>query len=232
MITLDKTPVRTDELGSENDNVGIARIIVAQDLVDNGASWEGAHRLAVALSNNRSLQDLQNFFAAVGEPREVTAGRNLGVFIMRTAAALIDATGVYPVAVSDAPNNYGELLQAAAGWQYALGDVTLPVWNGASDTSIYGSDTANHAFRYWHDMGHIAHHCSFTPEDETRLQYDHHLPIIADHFGIGSLEYGLYYADTVGQIEYVVENGRFPADQAAFASAYVRNSRLALNTAY
>lgn len=232
MITLAKTPVRTDELGPVNDSVGIARIIVAQDLVDNGASWQGAQRLAVALSNNRSLQDLQNFFAAVGEPREVTAGRNLGRYMIELQAATFDATGVMPVPCSDAPNNYGELLQAAARWQYALGDVFLPVWDGASDTSIYGSDAANHAFRYWHDMGHIAHHCSFTPDDETRLQLDHHLPIIAAKFGIESLEYSLYYADTVGQIQYVVENGRFPADQASFASAYIRNARLALNTAY
>lgn len=163
---------------------------------------------------------------------EQRAGQNLGAFMIAAQAAMFDATGVMPVPCSDAPNNYGELLQAAARWQYALGDVFLPVWEGASEDSIYGSAAANHAFRYWHDMGHIAHHCDFTPDGEKRLQFDHHLPIIADHFGIGSLEYSLYYADTVGQIEYVVENGKFPANQAAFVSAYVRNARLALNTDY
>jgi hypothetical protein len=54
----------------------------------------------------------------------------------------VAATGVYPVATSAAPQTYAELLQCGAQWQYALGDVQLPVWNGASDTSIYGSDTA------------------------------------------------------------------------------------------
>lgn len=311
VVTLAKTPVRTDELGPMNDSVGIARIIVAQDLVDNGASWQAAQRLAVALSNNRSLQDLQNFFAAVGEPRvtlakpgvmvsdnasreygvaEVTAllaadgdygtctdyvmvplrrndlrmlaeffwvdhmfsyesehaaeisaeqsdnitraGQNLGAFMLAVQAATFDATGVMPVPCSDAPNNYGELLQAAARWQYALGDVFLPVWDGASDDSIYGSAAANHAFRYWHDMGHIAHHCDFTPDGEFNLQFDHHLPIVADHFGKDSLEYRMYFADTVGQIEYVETNGKFPGNQAQFVSTYVRNARLALNTDY
>lgn len=163
---------------------------------------------------------------------EQRAGQNLGAFMIELQAATFDATGVMPMPCSDAPNNYGELLQAAARWQYALGDVFLPVWDGASDDSIYGSAAANHAFRYWHDMGHIAHHCSFTPEDEIRLQFDHHLPIVADHFGVDSLEYRMYFADTVGQIEYISANGKFPSNQAAFVSAYVRNARLALNTDY
>lgn len=160
------------------------------------------------------------------------AGRNLGAFMIAAQAATFDATGVMPVPSSDAPQTYAELLQCGARWQYALGDVFLPVWDGASEDSIYGSAAANHAFRYWHDMGHIAHHCDFTPEDEKRLQFDHHLPIVADHFGIGSLEYRMYFADTVGQIEYISANGKFPGNQAAFVSAYVRNARLALNTDY
>jgi hypothetical protein len=47
----------------------------------------------------------------------------------------------------------------------------LPVWNVASDRSIYGQNGVC-AFRYWHDMGHVEHGKSFTFEDELALQVE------------------------------------------------------------
>jgi hypothetical protein len=73
VVTLDKERVRTDDLGPVNDSVGIARIIVAHDLIDNGTPVRNANELAVRLSNNTNLQDLQHFFAIIGEQREETA---------------------------------------------------------------------------------------------------------------------------------------------------------------
>jgi hypothetical protein len=227
-VTLDKERVRTDELGSTGENIAEVMAVVTEVSINHGMPMDYPREL-----RSNDLTTLKNYFYFSGQHSSIeTASQNLGAFMLAVQAATFDATGVMPVPCSDAPNNYGELLQAAARWQYALGDVFLPVWDGASNDSIYGSAAANHAFRYWHDMGHIAHHCDFTPDGEFNLQFDHHLPIVADHFGIDSLEYRMYFADTIGQIEYVVENGRFPANQAQFVSTYVRNARLALNTDY
>lgn len=135
-------------------------------------------------------------------------------------------TGIGMVAVADAPDTW-EALQAV--------DLTagvLPVWDGASGSTVYATPEDNYAFRYWHDMGHLRHGLSFTPDDEITLQHEHHLPRVAAIVGTDSLAYRLYHADTVGQIEYVMQHHRFPDDQLAFGVAYLRDRARALDTVF
>ena len=152
--------------------------------------------------------------------------------IVALADSTIAATGVRPYHTSDAPNNW-EDLQAFADNPLGF----LPVWNGASETSIYGSTAANYAFRYWHDMGHLEHGLSFSPEDERELQLSHHLVAVAKRLTEtdGSnetirLALELYRADTIGQIEYSVANRRFPDNQIEFCIAYVADPAAAIAT--
>jgi hypothetical protein len=156
----------------------------------------------------------------------------LGAWVTAQARNVQETAGVFPEFRADAPSTYAELLQATARWQYELGAAYLPVWNGASEQTIYPDAVTNMLFRFWHDYGHISHHLGFVQADETALQTDHHLPLVAAAFGADSLEYRMYYADTVGAIEYNNDNGVFPTDQFNFVRAYLQNPRLALNTAY
>lgn len=145
--------------------------------------------------------------------------------IIQLAARTVAETGIRYQAQADAPNEYDALLSAYATAQNTL---ILPVWNGASNHALYLSPHTNHAFRYWHDMGHVQHGMSFTYADEYDLQYHWHAPAIADIVGYGSLAWQLYWADTVGQLEYANDHHAFPSNQLAFDVAYVEDSYRAL----
>lgn len=149
--------------------------------------------------------------------------------IVRQAQDAIQRTGIRPFATEDAPNTYAEL---QAAYHRAMYTGKLPVWEGGSATSLYLSPWANHQFRYWHDTGHVENGLSFTLEDESELQVQHHFPLICKSVGIESLAAQLYWADTVGQLEYNARQGKFPTNQLAFDIAYVENPSSALNSGF
>jgi hypothetical protein len=157
------------------------------------------------------------------------ASRSLSRRIMRLASSVRDSSGIRPNFTDPAPDNYPALLAA-----YERAQVTgrLDIWNGASDSAIYPA-AINVQFRFWHDMGHIAHGLSFTPDDERELQERHHIQELR---GLGldmdSLPMRLYVADTIGQIDYILAHDVFPTDQAGFAHAYVLDRQRAVETVY
>jgi hypothetical protein len=126
--------------------------------------------------------------------------------------------GIVPDFRPDAPDEY--LALCRAGGQMAF-TRKLPIWDGASDSTIYLSAEANRQFRFWHDMGHLETGLSFSAADEEALQRAHHIPRL-EKFGLerGSLAWKLYEADTVGQIEYYLQFRDFPTDQLAFSTTY------------
>lgn len=192
------------------------------------------------------------------------ARRQLTVAVRQLASDTVKASGIDYRAISpeywQGPDTWQDLqrVHGLAVEARARGEwVALPVYGGASDQTIYTSEAANHAFRYWHDMGHIQFHLSFTPSDESRLQKGYHLddmwrvlgrPVTGDVDGTVTVDwrvdsdtvvdraallaFRMYYADTVGQIEYIVRNGKFPTDQLAFVLAYVTDAPTALDTDY
>lgn len=90
----------------------------------------------------------------------------------------------------------------------------LVVWSGASDQTIYGDPSVNHAFRAVHDTLHLKHGFDFTVPQEMEL---------------GRVQAAMFpgrlgdfiYADIVGQAEFFLATGDFPVDQKAFICGYL-----------
>ena len=92
----------------------------------------------------------------------------------------------------------------------------LPVWDGASDRTVFGDARVNHAFRAWHDSHHIRLGADFTLAGETRvceaqIAELHRLwprhPLVWDR---------LIRVEVIGQVTYAVTHGHFPIDQIQF----------------
>lgn len=141
------------------------------------------------------------------------AAADLGRAIDQVAWTAQARHGIRFVTAPDAPNTYEALLVEA---EEACRTGVLRVWDGASADTMYGTE-GNYRFRAWHDLGHLANALSFTPDDERELQVAHHIPEIeAAGIEVGTLPWMLYVADTVGQIDHIVQFGTFPDDQAGF----------------
>ena len=149
--------------------------------------------------------------------------------MIRLAAQTVAETGIRYAAQPEAPGTYADLM---AAYDRAQHTKVLPVWNGASRQSLYLSAHTNWAFRYWHDMGHVRQHLTFSILDETDLQYYFHAPTIDRIVGMGSLASQLYWADTVGQLKYLEAQGDFPRNQLAFDVAYVEHGDDALSMVF
>lgn len=85
------------------------------------------------------------------------------------------------------------------------------------ENTIYGSVTANMAFRFWHDMIHVRNSLDVTLEDELRAGRMHVDDI--KRLGYSQDHQDLMWIDTCGQslFNYIV--GRFPKFQMAFAES-------------
>jgi hypothetical protein len=153
---------------------------------------------------------------------------NLSEFVIAKAKDLSYIFDFGYKAVDNAPNDYDSLLDA---WQHAKRqteqgkDAYLPIWNGASDSTIYTSQEANYAFRFWHDCFHCAYSLEFDTRDEISLGL---LQVndVKNHFGNDSLEAKLMLADTVGQSTYAaMNNGEFPENQIAFVLSFLNTMK-------
>lgn len=140
----------------------------------------------------------------------------LEAFILRAAPA--------HVAVDHAPENLAELNAWAAG-RSSL-DEPLPVWNGASETSIYSSPEVNFAYRAWHDWTHLQLQADIDQAGEYQVSL-HHLRDAA-HAGVPADELAALWADSHGQNEYYARHGDFVVDQRAFVLAYIEDREAAL----
>jgi|SRR6516164_5453411 hypothetical protein len=153
---------------------------------------------------------------------------NLSEFVIAKAKDLSYIFDFGYKAVDNAPNDYDSLLEA---WHHAKHqkeqgkDAFLPIWNGASDTTIYTSQEANYAFRFWHDVLHCISGLKFNTLDEIDLglmQTEN----VKKRFGNDSLEAKLMLADTVGQSTYAaLNNGEFPEDQMAFVLSFLNTMK-------
>ena len=120
---------------------------------------------------------------------------------------------VYPhhvVAVDDAPEKYGDLVQ----------QVNLTVYAGNSDLTIYGAPEDNHRFRAWHDSLHLGHGLSFNDAHEYAVAREH-AKIFETYSAFAA---DMVYADVQGQVDYLNVHGEFPTDQITFIESLVKVS--------
>ena len=104
----------------------------------------------------------------------------------------------------------------------------LKVREGGSAATIYADAGINHAFRAWHDYCHIRGGFDFTIEGKTRtceLQIADLRRIVP--WARPALA-NVLRAEVIGQANYLKFHGRFPAKQANFVWAYLKDAGAAL----
>lgn len=95
---------------------------------------------------------------------------------------------------------------------------TLAVWSGASDSTIYGYASVNHAMRAWHDSLHIKLNAPFTLQGETLVALEQASLLQSDNLG------DIIMAEVVGQAEHFAKYGEFPINQTDFIKSYLKGS--------
>lgn len=120
--------------------------------------------------------------------------------------AVLEMAGTHWEAKAHAPESFADLMSCPR----------LVVWDGASDQTIFRDARVNHAFRAWHDMGHVVGVHPFTLEGE-RAACRWQLKALLTRFPDAPewlLE--VIRREVIGQAEYYEQTGAFPADQEAF----------------
>lgn len=152
------------------------------------------------------------------------ARKALQTAVLELASAEYVRTGIRPVPTAlVGPQSYEDLCASVKeAWETGY----LPIWNVANDRSIYGP-TGVISFRFWHDMGHVEHGKTFTFEDEKALQEEIQIGQVTRsldrqglHFEVFDLALKMLWANTIGQLEYGIKFGGFPADQNRFDTDY------------
>ena len=124
-------------------------------------------------------------------------------------------------ATPNAPQSFEALLAATNADPAAV----IPVWDGASETSIYGSNAGNFAFRAWHDRLHVILRAGFDAEGEQAVAVAQRNAIL---WATGDSEAAeAVWADVWGQFLYERRHGRFPDDQAAFVKTWLERGEIA-----
>lgn len=145
---------------------------------------------------------------------------NLSTFVLSHAITLSMFHGVDYFPVDNAPNDYDALYDM---WRHCQSDNgPFLVWSGGSDKTIYTTQAANHAFRFWHDILHVTKGLKFDTMDEIEIGIIQTKAIQAE-FGKDSLEAKIMLADTVGQSVYAQMNqGEFPDNQVSFVYSLIQ----------
>ena len=139
---------------------------------------------------------------------------NLTGFVLAEAARIAEHEGFGWKAVDDPPNGFEAVLDAYERCRETR--ERYPIAKDGCSTSIYASPEANHAFRFLHDMTHTRLELGFDPDSELYVAVEHLNMLRRAGFAVGSLEWHLLHADTIGQLLAGCVLGRFVDDQRAF----------------
>lgn len=146
---------------------------------------------------------------------ELDEARNtLSQFVFDQANTTARDIGFGHQPASDAPTTYDRLREAYATSQRT--GQPLPISNQHSDEVIFTSPDANIAHRFVHDVHHCRLGLDFGLVDELELAIWHLDQLEDAGYERGSLEWTLYHADLVGQIQINAFARRFPSDQRQF----------------
>lgn len=144
------------------------------------------------------------------------ARSNLTVAVFGIAANKLVEHGFGFVAADVAPETYEAVVA-----EYADCTETgrkFRVWSGGCSDIVYTTAAGNHAFRFWHDLGHAEHELTFSPEDEIELATRQMAELIRYGVGVDSLALRLFSADTIGQTVYAQRFGGFVNNQLRFVT--------------
>ena len=178
--------------------------------------------MSITLRNAHGVVTPEAVRAAVLEGRVRPLSRSLTLQV----AAICARPGIYrvearPLPTDQAPQTWAQLVAAThPGRVDSLGvsvQDPVPVWDGASDRTIWGHPDVNALVRAWHDRTHVDRGLTFETGDEIRVAHAQ-LALID-----GTAEYEVLRADTIGQTLYAARWGAFPDDQRAFVVSCIRD---------
>jgi len=151
-----------------------------------------------------------------------TACTNLARFMFFKAAEVARHVGISYEAkpAEECPDNGRQIVAAFEDCRRCV--KPFPVFEGGSDSSVYGSAPANHAFRFWYDYLHYAHGCTTGAADELKLAELHRAGVAAK-FGDRSLESRIVYAEVAAQVAYYFNTGNFVKNQKGFIYAALQS---------
>lgn len=129
-------------------------------------------------------------------------------FIRHALNAAILSLAPAHVARGVAPGTFADLMACDAS--------ALPVWEGASDATIFKDARVNHAFRAWHDATHRTGAHAFTLAGEIATAQDQKRAIALRYPSAPAWVYRLIDAEITDQALYFARTGAFPADQLHF----------------
>ncbi len=120
----------------------------------------------------------------------------------------------------NAPSTWDELRE----WNdtHIVGVHSMPIWDGASDKTIWSTPAMNAAFRAWHDAIHLYHGLSFEFYDELEAARKQSGMVRKEMGGLwADKAAAVVWAETAGQTIYYRKHGEFPVDQRAFVLKYL-----------
>lgn len=115
-----------------------------------------------------------------------------------------------------APSTFADLVQC----QHSA---TLPVWDGASNATIFRDAKVNHAFRAWHDATHIANYRAFDLAGEIQTCADQKAQVRLYYPSAPAWVYRLLDVEISEQAAHFVAHGEFPLDQLAFTLERIKH---------
>jgi hypothetical protein len=146
------------------------------------------------------------------------ARSNLSKLVIEQANNIKRVLGVNYEEIENAPSTYEDLV---INWNDAkMNKAPVYVYSESCENVIYLSKEANWAFRFWHDYLHYYWQKDFTYASELFIG-NIQMAVVAQHYGLGSLEYQLMQADTIGQVEFYQRENSFVPNQLKFAIDYI-----------
>ena len=114
---------------------------------------------------------------------------------------MCEYVGVYPYFTTKEDMGYEAVIEAYGN------NEPMPIWEGASENTIWGRPDYNIMFRALHDTIHMRYECDFSLEGElkaSRIQGE-----ICDILNLPVLKI-IMHIETAGQALYYDEHGKFP----------------------
>jgi hypothetical protein len=150
------------------------------------------------------------------------ASAYLSRFVRAQAAATSQLVGFGWVPSPTAPADFPSLQRAY--WKSCLSGRPLSVSDQHCEGTIYAGRDANLAFRFWHDLTHVALEAGFDLDGELAVASAQLDVLQAAGRGPASLEYVMLHHDTIGQTICSAVAGDFPEEQACFVRRCITES--------
>lgn len=152
---------------------------------------------------------------SIEELSMMSARINLSQFVLTEARRTANELGFGWRAAVLAPTGLDEATEELRAC-HVIGS-SFRVYAGASDDTIYDCPETNYAYRFWHDTRHVWLGADFSADAELAVASCHLAQAKTEGFGLGTIEYQLLYADTVGQTLFMAQCHRFVENQRQFA---------------